>query len=64
MKKNLQEFFDSFSFIIAFMILVILFEMLFGDKFVQAFLILVMASMAIFNADKIEKIFGGIQKEV
>lgn len=60
----MKEFYESFSFIIAFMILVILFEMLFGDKFVHAFLILVMASMAILNADKIEKIFGGIQKEV
>ena len=60
----MKDFYNSFSFIISFMILVILFEMLFGEKFVQAFLILVMASMAIFNADKIERIFGGIQKEV
>lgn len=60
----MKDFYNSFSFIIAFMILVILFEMLFGETFTQAFLILVMVSMAVFNADKIEKIFSGIQKEV
>ena len=64
MKSQIKDFYNSFSFIIAFMILVMLFEMLLGEKFTQAFLILVMASMAIFNADKVENIFGGIQKEV
>lgn len=64
MKKKMQEFYNSFGFIIAFMILVMLCEMMMGEKFTQAFLLLVMASMAIFNADKIEKLFGGIQKEV
>lgn len=60
----MKEFYNSFGFIIAFMVLVMIFEMLLGEKFTQAFLLLVMASMAIFNADKIEKIFSGIQKEV
>ena len=64
MKSQIKDFYNSFSFIIAFMILVMLFEMLLGEKVTQAFLILVMASMAIFNADKVENIFGGIQKEV
>lgn len=60
--SSLKEFYNSFSFIIAFMILVLLFEMIFGEKFTQAFLLLVMVSMAIFNSDKVANIFSGIQK--
>lgn len=60
----MKEFYESFSFIIAFMILVLIFQMLMGDKFVEMFLLLVLASMVILNSEKVTHVFGGIQKEV
>lgn len=58
----MKNFYDSFTFIVAFMILVLIFNMLFGDKFVEMFLMLVLASMVIMNAKKVEYIFGGIKE--
>ena len=58
----MQNFYNSFSFIIAFMILLLLFNMLFGGKFVEYFLILVLASMVVVNADKFNSVFNGIQE--
>lgn len=58
----MQNFYNSFSFIIAFMILLLLFNMLFGGKFVEYFLMLVLASMVVVNADKFSSVFNGIQE--
>ena len=58
----MQNFYNSFSFIIAFMILLLLFNLLFGGKFVEYFLILVLASMVVVNADKFNSVFNGIQE--
>lgn len=58
----MKNFYDSFTFIVAFMILVLIFNMLFGDKFVEMFLMLVLASMVILNAEKVEYIFSGIKE--
>ena len=59
----MQNFYNSFSFIIAFMILVLVFEMTLGSKFVHWFLMLVLASMVVINADKVEYIFKGLKGE-
>lgn len=58
----MQNFYNSFSFIIAFMILLLLFNMLFGGKFVEYFLMLVLASMVVVNAEKFNSVFNGIQE--
>ena len=58
----MKNFYNSFSFIIAFMILLLLFNMVFGGKFVEYFLMLVLASMVVVNADKFNSVFNGIQE--
>lgn len=58
----MRNFYNSFSFIVSFMILVLVFEMMFGEKFVEMFLLLVLASMAVMNADKIQYVFSGIKE--
>ena len=58
----MQNFYNSFSFIIAFMILLLLFNMVFGGKFVEYFLMLILASMVVVNADKFNSVFNGIQE--
>lgn len=58
----MQNFYNSFSFIIAFMILLLLFNMVFGGKFVEYFLMLVLASMVVVNAEKFKSVFNGIQE--
>lgn len=58
----MQNFYNSFSFIIAFMILLLLFNLLFGGKFVEYFLMLVLASMVVVNAEKFNSVFNGIQE--
>lgn len=58
----MKEFYESFSFIIAFMILLLFFNMTMGGKFVEVFLTLVLASMVVVNADKVETVFSGIKE--
>ena len=59
----MMNFYNSFTFIISFMVLVLFFQMIFGSKFVEYFLLLVLASMLIMNANKLQGIFAGISKE-
>lgn len=47
----MQEFFQSFSFVVGFMVSSVVFQMIFGEKFVQWFLILVLLSMIIVNSN-------------
>lgn len=58
----MKNFYNSFTFIISFMILVLVFQMVLGSKFVEWFLLLVLASMVVVNADKFSKIFEGLQE--
>lgn len=58
----MKNFYNSFSFIISFMILLLVFNMTLGGKFVEKFLLLVLASMAVLNADKIKYVFSGIEE--
>lgn len=59
----MKEFYESFSFIIAFMILLLFFNMTMGGKFVEVFLTLVLASMVVVNADKVKYVFSGIKED-
>ena len=45
----MDKFYENFKFFIAFMVFVLFFNMLFGEKPTQYFLILVLLSMAIKN---------------
>lgn len=56
-------FYKSFTFMITFMVLLVFMEMALGNKFTEKFLILVLASMLVFNADKFEKIAKGLKTE-
>ena len=58
----MKEFYNSFTFILTFMILVLIFQMVFGNKFIEVFLLLVLASMVVVNADKFKNVFKGIEE--
>ena len=59
----MMNFYNSFTFIISFMVLMLFFQMVFCSKFVEYFLLLVLASMLIMNANKLQGVFAGISKE-
>lgn len=56
----MKNFYESFTFIISFMILVVTFQMIFGSDFIEGFLLLVLASMLVMNSDKVGYIFKGL----
>lgn len=49
---KLKEFYNSFGFIITFMFLSVLISALFGEKFLNKFLLLVLTSQLVLNSDK------------
>lgn len=55
-----MNFYKSFTFIISFMVLLVFMQMFFGDKFVNKFLWLVLASMVVFNADTLKELTKGL----
>ena len=57
----LQTFYDKFTFMLAFMIFVVFFNMVFGEKATRYFLALVLASMVVTNADKISSLFKNLE---
>ena len=59
----MKNFYNSFTFIITFMILVLLFQMTLGSKFVEWFLLLVLASMLVMNSEKVSYIFKGLSED-
>lgn len=50
--NKLKEFYNSFAFIITFMFLSVLISAMFGDKFLNKFLLLVLTSQLLLNSDK------------
>ncbi|KYC77726.1 hypothetical protein B4092_4701 [Bacillus licheniformis] len=55
----MEEFTRAMKFIITFLFLIILMSMFTTQKFTYMFLVLVLLSMAILNADQVKKIMGG-----
>lgn len=47
------SFYNSFGFLIAFMVLLLIFQMLLGPKFSEMFMLLVLASMVVVNHEKV-----------
>ncbi|CAF1914765.1 hypothetical protein ACFTRE_22015 [Bacillus subtilis] len=56
----MQEFTKSMRFIITFLFFVILLGMFTNEKITYTFLVLVLASMAVLNVDKVKQIMGGL----
>ena len=54
----MNDFYNSFTFIIVFMIAVLIMNMSFGKKFTEYFLLLVLLSMVMMNTDKFKNIVG------
>lgn len=50
--SKLKEFYQSFSFIITFMFLSVLISAMFGEKFLNKFLILILTSQLLVNVDE------------
>lgn len=50
--NKIKDFYNSFGFIIVFMFMSVLISALFGEKFLNKFLILVLTSQLVFNSDK------------
>lgn len=59
-RVDIMEFYNSLTFMLAFMILLVFTNMAFGSGFTEKFLLLVLASMLIFNVDKFEEITKGL----
>lgn len=59
----MEKFYNSFTFIISFMVLVMAFNMMFGSKFTEWFLLLVLLSMIVVNSDKVRHIFKGLEEK-
>ena len=49
----MSKIYNNFTFMLAFMVFVVFFNMVFGEKPTTYFLALVLAGMAITNADKV-----------
>lgn len=54
----MNQFYSSFTFMLGFMIIVLIFNMAFGNKFTEWFLLLVLLSMVVTNADKVASALG------
>ena len=50
--NKLKQFYQSFSFIITFMFMSVLISAMFGEKFLNKFLILILASQLLINVDE------------
>lgn len=55
----MQKFYESFTFIMAFMITSLIIEMSLGEKFLRWFLLLVLFSMVMVNIDKFINFMDG-----
>lgn len=57
----MTKFYSNFTFMLAFMIFIVFFNMIFGEKPTLYFLALVLGGMAITNVDKISSLFKGLE---
>ena len=60
----MQRFFEDFSFIIAFMVMVLIISMAAGKEVTNKFLALVLFSMVIVNSDKIVSFLNFVTKDI
>ena len=55
----MQKFYSNFTFMLGFMIATLILNMAFGAKFTEMFLLLVLLSMVVMNADTLTAAMGG-----
>ena len=58
----MKQFTESLGFIIAFMVMTIFISMFTNESVTNGFLLLVLASMMVVNADKFTKFLDGVMK--
>ena len=58
----MTEFYNKFSFLVAFMVFILIFNMIFGGEVTERLLILILISMAVFNTDLVANLFGSMQE--
>lgn len=58
----MNNLYNSFTFIISFMVLVLVFQIMFGTTFIEWFLLLVLLSMVVLNSEKVAYIFKGLRE--
>lgn len=58
----MTEFYNKFSFLVAFMVFILIFNMIFGGEVTEKLLILILISMAVFNTDLVANLFGSMQE--
>ena len=59
----MQSFYNSFGFLLAFMVLLLLFQMMLGSGFTEKFMLLVLLSMVVVNKDKVLYLMKQFSKE-
>ena len=57
----MQNFYNSFTFILSFMLLIMIFNAVLGDAFTDKFLLLVLLSMLVVNSGKVSSLFNGLK---
>lgn len=63
MRNNIEEFYKSFGFIVAFLVLTLFIQMTFNSKIANGFLTLVLLSMITVNSDKFNTMLTKIFKK-
>ena len=58
----MTDFYNKFSFLVAFMVFILIFNMIFGGEVTEKLLILILISMAVFNTDLVSNLFGSMQE--
>lgn len=56
------SFYNSFGFLIAFMVLLLVFQMMFGNAFTEYYMLLVLLSMVVVNSDKVTYLMQNFTK--
>lgn len=56
----MEDFTKSLKFIMTFLVFILLLSMFTNQKFTYSFLVLVLLSMVILNADKLKNMLGGL----
>ena len=57
----MSKFYEKFTFILAFMIFIVFFNMVFGEKPTTYFLALVLLGMAVTNVEQISSLFKNME---
>ena len=57
----MKGFYDKFTFLLCFMIFIVFFNMILGEKSTEVFLALVLLGMVLSNIDTVKNIFANLE---